>query len=76
MRKFTGSVTSDAETSAHLQAEEPLTEGQKFRKELQIQELARKAFVQVDNSQVLRRAIVQRSRPRRGKFYAGDWIMI
>ena len=76
LRKFPGSVSSDSETSAHLQATEETPEGIRFRKELEIREKARKAFAQVDNSQTLRRALVQRSRPARSRYYPGEWIMI
>ena len=76
LRKFPGSISSDSETSAHLQATEETPEGIRFRKELEVREKARKAFAQVDNSQTLRRALVQRSRPARSRYYPGEWIMI
>ena len=71
-----GSVISDECRSSHAVALQNLPEGIRFREELAIRERARKAFAQVDNDQVLRRAIVSRSRPTRGNFEKGEWVMI
>lgn len=51
-------------------------EGVRFRSELARREQARKAFVEVDNNQVMRRAILQRSRPPRQSYEKGQWVMM
>lgn len=71
-----GSVTSDTNRTSHAIALQDLPEGLRFREELSIRERARRAFAFVDNSQVLRRAIVSRSRPNRGPYARGEWVMI
>ena len=71
-----GSVTSDPSVSAHATAISNLPEGARFRQDLAVREAARKAFAAVDNDQTMRRAIVHRSRPHRGFFEKGDWVMM
>ena len=71
-----GSVTSDPNRTSHAVALQNLPDGIRFREELSIRERARRAFAFVDNNQVLRRAIVNRSRPNRGPFERGEWVMI
>ncbi len=71
-----GSTISDLNRSSHAIALQNLPDGIRFREELAIRERARRAFALVDNSQVLRRAIVSRSRPNRGPFEKGEWVMI
>eukprot|EP00435_Cladocopium_sp_Y103_P037577 s2392_g10.t1 len=71
-----GSVTSDPTVAAHATALSNLPDGQRFRQDLAIREAARRAFVEVDNDQTLRRAIVHRSRPHRGFYEKGEWVMI
>ena len=34
------------------------------------------AFVAIDTDQVLRRALTSRSRPTRGQYSPGDWVML
>ena len=41
-----------------------------------MRESARKAFAAVDNDQTLRRALVHRSRPTRGFYEKGEWVMM
>lgn len=74
--RIPGSVVSDPLRTSHAIALQQLPDGLRFREELAVRERARKAFAQVDNDQVLRRAIVSRSRPYRGNFEKGDWVMI
>ena len=74
--RIPGSVISDHQRTSHAVALQNLPEGIRFREELAIRERARKAFAQVDNDQVLRRAVVSRSRPNRGNFEKGEWVMI
>lgn len=71
-----GSITSDPNRTSHSMALQNLPDGIRFREQLAIRERARRAFAFVDNSQVLRRAIVNRSRPNRGPFERGEWVMI
>ena len=71
-----GSITSDPTVSAHSAALSNLPEGARFRQDLAIRESARRAFASVDNDQTLRRAIVHRSRPQRGIYQKGDWVMM
>lgn len=71
-----GSITSDPTVSAHSIALSNMPEGIRFRQDLATREAARKAFSEVDNDQTLRRALVQRSRPHRGFYDKGDWVMM
>ena len=75
-RRIAGSISSDLTMSAHSLALADTPEGIRFRKELSIREQARQAFVQVDNQQSMRRALVQRTRPRREEYQKGDWVMV
>lgn len=74
--KIPGSVVSDDELSSHAMATSQMTEGQRFRHELAIREQAQRAFIQVDNDAALRRALVHRSRPHRGHYEKGSWVMM
>ena len=76
MKKQPASITSDPSLASHALASSECAEGIRFRAELAVRESARKAFVQVDNDQACRRAILQRTRPNRGKYNTGDWIMM
>ena len=60
--KVPGSVSSDESSASHLTASNTTPDGLRFRAELAVRERARKAFAETDNSQVIRRALVQRSR--------------
>eukprot|EP00435_Cladocopium_sp_Y103_P040013 s2586_g10.t2 len=73
--RISGSVISDESHAAHHMALQDLPDGQRFREELATRERARKAFAMVDNDQAMRRAIVGRSRPNRGQYAEGDWVM-
>ena len=74
--KVPGSVMQDSESPSHELAVSERPEGQRFRDELALRERARKAFVEVDNCQVMRRAMLQRSRPHRGSYNHGDHVMM
>ena len=76
MIRVPGSVVSDLHCSAHSLAESDLAEGIRFRADLALRERARKAFCQVDNDQACRRALTHRSRPSRGHYEKGEWVMI
>ena len=73
--RIPGSVISDESQAAHQTALQNIPEGQRFREELAARERARKAFALVDNDQALRRALVGRSRPNRGHYVRGEWVM-
>ena len=71
-----GSVVSDPNRATHAVALSQQPEGVRFRENLACRERARKAFAQIDNDQVLRRAMISRSRPNRGTYEKGEWVMI
>eukprot|EP00435_Cladocopium_sp_Y103_P024408 s473_g6.t1 len=71
-----GSITSDPTIAAHATALSNLPDGIRFRQDLATREAARKAFAVIDNDQTLRRALVHRSRPHRGFYDRGDWVMM
>ena len=75
-RNIPASINSDIKIGAHSLAQSSCSEGTKFRKEIQVREMAQKAFVEVDNSQTMRRAILQRSRPPRENYQKGQWVMM
>lgn len=76
MIRVPGSVVSDLQCSAHSPANSDLAEGQRFREDLATRERARRAFCQIDNDQACRRALTHRSRPPRGHYEKGEWVMI
>ena len=70
-----GSIVSDSNQATHAMALSQLPDGVRFRTDLATRERARRAFAAVDNDQVLRRAMVSRSRPNRGVYDKGEWVM-
>ena len=76
MVRVPGSVVSDLQCSAHSLAESDHAEGLRFREDLATRERARKAFCQIDNDQACRRALTHRSRPPRGQYEKGEWVMV
>ena len=70
------SITSDYSLPSHLLAEEDTQQGIQFREKLAKREAARKAFHLPDNDANLRRAMLYRTRPHRGTYPAGTWVMI
>ena len=76
LQRIPGSHLSDPDLAAHAKALSELPDGIRFRTELMMRERARRAFCQVDNEQSFRRALLQRSRPARGFFQKGDWVML
>ena len=73
--KVPASLMSDESTSAHNLAVGDDLESERFRKQLEIRNLARKAFLVSDNSQAIRRALLRRSCPARGPFEVGQFVM-
>ena len=76
LRQSYGSVICDQKVASNSLATSETPEGIRFRNELAVRERARQAFCKVDNTQSLRRAQLQRSRPSRGQYFPGEWIMI
>ena len=76
--RLPGSILSDESIPSHLSALQELeTMSQDdFRQQLQMREIARKAYHVADNSDNLRRAILRRSCPDRGQYQQGQWVMI
>ena len=70
-----GSIVSDSNQATHAMALSQLPDGVRFRTDLATRERARRAFAALDNDQVLRRAMVSRSRPNRGLYDKGEWVM-
>ena len=70
------SITGDDDLPAHLTATSDHAQGIKFRQQLAMRESARKAFHEADNQMSLRRAMLRRSRPARGEYTPGEWVMV
>ena len=70
-----GSLSSDDQLPAHLTAISENAHGVQFRKTLAMRETARKAFYNADNDMAIRRAALRRTRPDRGHYEPGEWIM-
>ena len=75
-RMNAASNISDLTIASHSLADAETPDGIRFRDELAVRERARKAFAKVDNCQVMRRAILQRTRPKREEYPKGTWVMI
>ena len=73
-----GSILSDESIPSHETAlrEDDQISTREFKTILQLRESARRAFHQVDNSDVLRRALLRRACPSRGSYQQGQWVMI
>ena len=74
-RPLPASNCADHPEPAHFSAENNTPEGIAFRQQLWQRECARKAFVDADNSEKLRRAFLRRQRPHRGHFSSGSFVM-
>ena len=70
-----GSLASDEMLPAHSAAITENAHGIRFRQTLAMRESARKAFHDADNNMSLRRAALRRSRPDRGHYSPGEWVM-
>ena len=71
-----GSISSDDNISAHCLADSESGQGLAFRKQLELREVARRAFWHADNQASIRRAMLRRSRPARKNFATGEWVMV
>ena len=74
-RKLPGSVTSSKGAGSLTLADSPGPVSDQFRESLALRSRARKAFIDADNSSSLRRALLRRSRPLRGPYEVGDWVL-
>ena len=70
-----GSLTSDEGLAAHTLALGDELEAEQHRQRLELRCAARKAFLEADNSQAIRRAVLRRSTPARGPYSAGSWVL-
>ena len=70
-----GSNSQDDIDAAQYLATAPTPEGVAFRQQLQKRESARKAFVEMDNNDKIRRAVLRKSCPHRGQFTGGTLVM-
>ena len=69
------SNSSDESGTSHSVANGEDLESERHRQRLELRTKARQAFLEADNSQAIRRAILRRSNPMRGPFRAGDWVL-
>ena len=74
--RLPGSITGDDTMPSHSLADEESGQGIQFRTILAKRESARKAFHQADNSSVIRRAALRRTRPQRDRYEPGEWVMM
>ena len=74
-RALPGGLCEDPLQPANYLADGESPEGLQFRQHLLLRESARKAFVQADNSEKLRRAFLRRQRPHRGRYASGTLVM-
>ena len=74
--RLPGSICGDEQIASHTLAESDVQQGQLFRENLAKREAARKAFWAADNHSAIRRAILRRTRPSRGHYNPGEWIMM
>ena len=70
-----GSVLSDDSLGSHALTEGSDLESERHRQRLDLRCRARQAFLEADNSQTIRRAILRRSNPTRGPFQPGNWVL-
>ena len=75
MTRLPASLTADDGRASHALAASDTPEGVQFRRDLQRREQARVAFIQADNDNAYRRALLRRSRPQGSSFEAGDWVL-
>ena len=74
--RLPGSLSGDSQVTSHLLAESESQQGIQFRENLARREAARKAFWEADNHAAVRRALLRRTRPNRGTYQAGEWVMM
>ena len=72
--RLPASVVSNEDASSHSAAAGDV-ENERFRESLELRCLAQRAFVETDNCNSLRRALLRRVRPVRNNFEVGDWVL-
>ena len=75
MTRLPASLIADDQACSHALADSDLPEGVAFRRDLERRERARVAFVQADNDNSYRKALLRRSRPTASAFEKGDWVL-
>ena len=71
-----GSIVGDESLPAHCLAEDEHSyQGRRFREQLELRTIARTAFHKADNDAALRRAMLRRTCPFRGRYENGDQVM-
>ena len=70
-----GSVVSEPYDAAQYLLINPQAESTEFYQQMKKRETARKAFVEIDNDQAMRRAVLRRIRPHRGHLAPGTHVM-
>ncbi len=73
--RLPGSITSDDNISAHCLSDAETAQGLAFRRQLELREIARRAFWHADNQAAVRRAMLRRTRPARKMYETGEWVM-
>ena len=74
--RIPGSIVGDESLPAHSLAEdEESFHGKRFREQLELRTKAREAFHKADNDSSLRRAMLRRTCPFRGRYEHGDQVM-
>ena len=74
-RKLPASITSDSQQASYLLAAGETSESDQFRLSLERWSRARRAFIEADNCNSLRRAMLRRSHPLREPYEEGDWVL-
>ena len=74
--RIPGSLCGDDQLPSHGCADSDTSQGIQFKENLAIRESARKAFHAADNNAALRRAMLARTRPHRGQYPPGEWVML
>ena len=74
-RRLPGSLTADSNVGSLAMAEDEGPASDRFRLALERRSIARKAFIDADNSSSLRRALLRRSGPLRGPYEVGDLVL-
>ena len=73
--RIPASLTSDENLSAHGLAGSEDLDSERFRASLELRSQVRKAFHDADNHEAIRRSLLRRSRPLRGPYLPGQWLL-
>ena len=75
-RRLPGSICDDEDTTAHSLADSEDPQADVFQKRMQVRTEARKALIDADNSQSIRRAMLRQSRGREHDWKCGELCMV